>query len=154
MCKTVWSKNKHFRYWEWNIFIRKYKIVTRERYGTLVTLDRRSYLGCRFYSGQCPSSLTSRLYHSCDKGRKIKLKTDEATLVARNSYKVMVTPMMVSGGVCVCRTSGIRRSVLWLCFWQEFGFSSYEDVYTLNLISEEILINSVLLMRFTKIMLR
>jgi hypothetical protein len=42
----------------------------------------------------------------------MKLKTDEATLVARNSNKVMVTPMMVSGGVCVCRKSGIRRLVL------------------------------------------
>jgi hypothetical protein len=35
-----------------------------------------------------------------------------ATLVARNANEAMVTPVVGSGGVCVWRESGVRRSVL------------------------------------------
>jgi hypothetical protein len=39
-----------------------------------------------------------------------------------------------SGGVCVWRESGVRRSILCWCVWQESGFSHREDVFTFNLL--------------------
>jgi hypothetical protein len=62
-----------------------------------------------------------------------------ATLVARNTNEVMVAPVVGSGGVCVWRESGVRRSVLCWCVWQESGFSHREDVFTFNLVYKEIL---------------
>jgi hypothetical protein len=52
---------------------------------------------------------------------------------------IMVESMVGSGGVCVWRESGVRRSVLCCCVWQESGFSPSEDVSTFNLVSKEIL---------------
>jgi hypothetical protein len=49
-----------------------------------------------------------------------------------------VAPMVGSGGVCVWRESGVRRSVLCWCVWQESGFSRREDVFTFNLLHKEI----------------
>jgi hypothetical protein len=49
-----------------------------------------------------------------------------ATVVARNANDAMVG----SGGICVRRESGVRRSVLCWCVWQEPGFSRREDVFT------------------------
>jgi hypothetical protein len=57
-----------------------------------------------------------------------------ATLVARNTNEAMVTLVVGSGGVCVWRDSGVRRSVLCWCVWQESGFSHREDVITFNLV--------------------
>jgi hypothetical protein len=42
-----------------------------------------------------------------------------ATLVARNANEAVV----LSGGGCVWRESGVRLSFLCWCDWQEFGFS-------------------------------
>jgi hypothetical protein len=44
----------------------------------------------------------------------------------------MVAPMVRSGGVYVWRESGVRRSVLCWCVWQESGFRCREDVLTFN----------------------
>jgi hypothetical protein len=54
-----------------------------------------------------------------------------ATLVTRNSNEAMVAPAVGSGGVCILRESGIRRSVLCWFFWQESGFGNGEYVFTL-----------------------
>jgi hypothetical protein len=35
-----------------------------------------------------------------------------AILVAKNAKEVMVVPLVGSGGVCVWRESGVRRSIL------------------------------------------
>jgi hypothetical protein len=61
-----------------------------------------------------------------------------ATLVARNSSEAMVTPMVGYGGVCDWRESEVRRSVLCWCLWQESGFSRREDVFSFNLVYEDI----------------
>jgi hypothetical protein len=66
----------------------------------------------------------------------------------------MMAPVVGSGGVCVWRESGIRRSVLCWCVWQEFGFSRREDVFTLNLLYTEIFINVVLKIKFAGMMLQ
>jgi hypothetical protein len=42
-----------------------------------------------------------------------------------------------SGGVRVWRESGVRRSVLCWCVWQESGFSRCEDVLTFNLVCKD-----------------
>jgi hypothetical protein len=55
-----------------------------------------------------------------------------ANLVARNANEVMVVPIVGSGGVCVWWESGVWRSVLCWCVWQESGFSRREDVFTLK----------------------
>jgi hypothetical protein len=68
-----------------------------------------------------------------------------ATLVAGNVNEAMVG----SGGVCVWRESGDRRSVLCWCVWQESGFSRREDFFTFNLF-ERYFINCVLSVRFVK----
>jgi hypothetical protein len=47
------------------------------------------------------------------RGKKIEIKVlTVATLVARNANEAMVALMVGSGGVCVWRESGVRRSVL------------------------------------------
>jgi hypothetical protein len=58
-----------------------------------------------------------------------------ATLVERNLNEAVVG----SGRVCVWQESGVRRSVLCWCVWQESGFSLHEDVFTFNLVYNEIL---------------
>jgi hypothetical protein len=61
-------------------------------------------------------------------------------VVARNENEAMVMPVVGSGGVCVWRLEfGDRWSVLCWCFWQESGFGRREDVFTFNLIYEDIL---------------
>jgi hypothetical protein len=40
--------------------------------------------------------------------------------------------MVGSRGVCVWRESGVRRSVLCWCIWQESDSSHREDVFTFN----------------------
>jgi hypothetical protein len=45
-------------------------------------------------------------------------------VAARNANDALVAPMVGSGGVCV---------------WQESGFSRREDVFTFNLLCEEVL---------------
>jgi hypothetical protein len=59
-----------------------------------------------------------------------------ATLVVRNANEALVAPTVGSGGVYVWRESGVRRSVLCLCIWQESGFSRREDAFTFNLVKE------------------
>jgi hypothetical protein len=44
-----------------------------------------------------------------------------------------------SGGDCFWLDSGVRRSVLCWCVWQESGFSRREDVFTFNLLYKEML---------------
>jgi hypothetical protein len=61
------------------------------------------------------------------------------TLAARNVNEAMAAPMVGSGGVCVWRESGVRRSVLCWCAGQESGFSHREDVVTFNLLDKEML---------------
>jgi hypothetical protein len=63
-----------------------------------------------------------------------------ATAVVRNAKEAMVAPMVGSGGVCVWRESGVRRSVLCCAFGKESGFSRREDVFTFNLIKKDILL--------------
>jgi hypothetical protein len=60
-----------------------------------------------------------------------------ATLVARNENEAMVVPMIGSGGVCVWRESGARRSVLCWSVWQDSGFIRREDVFTFNLVEKK-----------------
>jgi hypothetical protein len=69
----------------------------------------------------------------------MRKKIEEATLAARNTNEAMVAPMVGSGGICVWRESGVRRSVLCWCVWQESDFSRREDVFTFNLVYKEIL---------------
>jgi hypothetical protein len=57
----------------------------------------------------------------------------------KNSKGAMVVSMVGSGGVCVRQESGVRRSVLCWCVWQESGFGRREDVFTFNLLHKEIL---------------
>jgi hypothetical protein len=71
------------------------------------------------------------------KRQKLKVLTT-ATLAARNANEALVARMVGSGGVCVWRESGVRRSVLCWCVWQESGFSRREDVSTINLLYKEI----------------
>jgi hypothetical protein len=52
---------------------------------------------------------------------------------SKDFEQTMVMPMVESGGVCVLRESGVRRSVLCWCVSQESGFSHREDVFTFNL---------------------
>jgi hypothetical protein len=61
-----------------------------------------------------------------------------ATLVARNTNEAMEVHMMGSGGVCVWRESGVRRSVFCWCVWRESGFNRREDVFAFNLLYKEI----------------
>jgi hypothetical protein len=61
------------------------------------------------------------------------------TLVARSANEDMVGPMVGSGGVCLWRESGVRRSVLCWCVWQESGFSRSDYVFIRNLLFKEIL---------------
>jgi hypothetical protein len=61
-----------------------------------------------------------------------------ATLVARNANHAMVAPMVGSGEVCFWLESGVRRSVLCWCVWQESGFSRREDVFTFNLLKNKL----------------
>jgi hypothetical protein len=58
-------------------------------------------------------------------------------VVARNANEV--APMVGSDGVCDWRGSGVRRSVLCWCVWQKSGFSRRVDVFTSNLVYEDIL---------------
>jgi hypothetical protein len=46
-----------------------------------------------------------------------------AAVAARNANEAVVAPMVESGGVCVWRVSGVRRSGFCWCVWQESGFS-------------------------------
>jgi hypothetical protein len=62
------------------------------------------------------------------------LRCDEGPNRGYSNNKKCVTvvaPMVVSGGVCLWPKSGVRRSVLFWCVLQEFGFSRREDVFTL-----------------------
>jgi hypothetical protein len=87
-------------------------------------------------------------------GKKLKLSSQGPTLVARNVNEAMVAPMMVSGGVCIWRESGIKRSGLCFYVWQESVFSRSENVFTLNLVFFINFINFTIPMRFAKIMLQ
>jgi hypothetical protein len=78
---------------------------------------------------------TSAPFARCEKKNKF---LTVATLVARNANKAMVAPVVGSGGVCVWRESGDRRSVLCWCDWQEYGFSHRKDVFTFDLLYKEI----------------
>jgi hypothetical protein len=60
-------------------------------------------------------------------------------VAARNANEDVVAPMVGSGGVSVWRVSGVRRSVLCWCVWQESGFSCREDVCTFDLLQKDIL---------------
>jgi hypothetical protein len=122
-----------------------------------------------WYNSQCPSRLTGRVRRSCDAGKYWNYVLAAATLVARNENKTMVAPVVGSGAVCVWQESVVRRpvlcwcvwqesvvrrSVLCWCVWQESGFGRREDVFTSNLLHEEIFINFALSVRFAKIMLQ
>jgi hypothetical protein len=72
-------------------------------------------------------------------GKNLNSVLAVAILVATNANEAMVAPMVGSGGVFDWRESGVRRSVLCWCVWQEFGFSRREDVFIFNLVYEEIL---------------
>jgi hypothetical protein len=50
------------------------------------------------------------------------------TVVSVNENEAVVAPIVGSGGVCVWRESGVKRSVLCCCVWQESGFNGREDV--------------------------
>jgi hypothetical protein len=52
-----------------------------------------------------------------------------ATPAARITNEATVAPMVGSGGVCVCRNSGIRPSALCRGVWQASGFNSCEEVF-------------------------
>jgi hypothetical protein len=60
-------------------------------------------------------------------------------VVAAMANEAMVAPVVGSGGVCIRRESGVRRSVLCWCVWQESCFSRCEDVFTFNFVCKEIL---------------
>jgi hypothetical protein len=66
--------------------------------------------------------------------KKLKLSSDGA-----NEAMAMVMPMVGIGGICVWLESGVRQSVLCWCIWQESGVSHHEDVFTFNLLHNEIL---------------
>jgi hypothetical protein len=55
-------------------------------------------------------------------------------VIARNANEVMVG----SGGVCVRRESGVRRSVFYWCVWKKSGFSRHEDFFKFNLLYKDI----------------
>jgi hypothetical protein len=75
------------------------------------------------------------------------------TLVARNTNEAVVAPIMGSGGVCVWRESGIRRSVCVAAFGRKFA-SIVVKVFSHLIYSQYNFINVVLSTRFTKIMLQ
>jgi hypothetical protein len=58
------------------------------------------------------------------------------TLVARNANEVMVARMvgLAESAFGDSLESGVRRSLLCRCIWQERGFSSREDVITFNIV--------------------
>jgi hypothetical protein len=69
--------------------------------------------------------------------KQLKLNSDGYDSGNKNANQAIVTPMVGCGGVCVCQESGVRRSVLCWCFWQRAGFSRREDVFTFNLLCNE-----------------
>jgi hypothetical protein len=76
------------------------------------------------------------------------------TLVGSNANDAMVAPMVRCGGVCFCRESGVRRSVLCWCISHDSGgFIHREHVLTFNLLHKDFII-VVFSMRFVKIMLQ
>jgi hypothetical protein len=46
--------------------------------------------------------------------------------------------MVGSCRACFWRESGVRLSVLCLCVWQQYAFSRRENVFTFNLLCEEV----------------
>jgi hypothetical protein len=66
----------------------------------------------------------------CAMRKKLKLSSEDGDSGRKKSKEAMVAPMVGSGGVCVWRESGVRRSGLCWCVWQESGFSRREDVFT------------------------
>jgi hypothetical protein len=56
-----------------------------------------------------------------------------------NKQELMVAPMVWSGEACVWRESGVRRSVLCWGVCHESGLSRCEDVFTFDLVHDEIL---------------
>jgi hypothetical protein len=84
----------------------------------------------------------------------MKLSPDGGNHGRRIAHKVIVVPAVGSGEICFWRESGVRRSVLLWCVWEVYGFNRREDVTTYNLLYKETLQNVLLLMGFTKIMLR
>jgi hypothetical protein len=68
-------------------------------------------------------------------GKKFELNSDGDDSGSKKCNEAMVG----SGGVCVWRESGVRRSVLCWCIWQESGFSRREDIFAFDLLHLEIL---------------
>jgi hypothetical protein len=52
-------------------------------------------------------------------------------VIVRNTNDAMMAPIAGSDGIYVWRVSSVRRSVLCWRVWQEFGFSSCENVLAL-----------------------
>jgi hypothetical protein len=52
--------------------------------------------------------------------------------VVRNANRAVVVPTVGSDGVCLWPKSGVRRSVLFWCVWQEYGGIRREHVFTFN----------------------
>jgi hypothetical protein len=75
-----------------------------------------------------------------------------STLAARNADDAVLGRVLSVRlvGVYILE-SGVRRSVLCWCVWQESDFSRPEDVFTFNLLRKDIS-NFVLSVRLSKIM--
>lgn len=91
---------------------------------------------CRRLTGRTADWIALR--QNAVTGCMISVTHDNLLIKMRNDEAVVV-PVVVCGGVCFWRESGMRRSVLCWCISNESHSSLREDVFTFYLVCKEML---------------